>query len=48
MSIFPKDSVRFQVALAVLVMITLSWILSTRLANYLDYSSIKHEVSQRL
>ena len=41
MSIVPKDSVRFQVALAVLVMITLSWVMSTGLANYLSYLSIK-------
>lgn len=37
MSIVPKDSVRFQVALAVLVMIGLSWVLSTGLANYANY-----------
>lgn len=41
MSIVPKDSVRFQVALAVLVMITLSWIVSTGLANYLNYLNIQ-------
>lgn len=41
MSIVPKDSVRFQVALAVLVMIAVSWVLSTGLANYLSYVSIK-------
>lgn len=41
MSIVPKDSVRFQVALAVVVTITLSWILSTGLANYFNYLGIK-------
>lgn len=40
MSIVPKDSVRFQVAIAVLVMIVVSWVLSTGLANYLNYLSI--------
>lgn len=40
MSIVPKDSVKFQVALAVLVMITVSWVLSTGLVNYLNYLSI--------
>lgn len=40
MSIVPKDSVRFQVALAVLVTISLSWVLSTGLANYMNYLSI--------
>jgi len=37
----PRDSVRFQVAVAVLVTITLSWVLSTGLANYLNYLNIK-------
>lgn len=41
MSIVPKDSVRFHVALAVLVMISVSWVVSTGLANYLNYMSIK-------
>lgn len=41
MSIVPRDSVRFQVALAVLVMITVSWMMSTGLANYLNYLSVK-------
>lgn len=41
MFIVPKDSVRYQVALAVLVTITLSWVISTGLANYLSYLNIK-------
>ncbi len=41
MFIVPKDSVRFQVGLAVLVTITLSWVISTGLANYMNYLNIK-------
>jgi two-component system, OmpR family, sensor histidine kinase BaeS len=48
MSIVPKDSVRFHVLLAVLVMIILSWVISTGLANYMNYLSIKSERQEML
>lgn len=44
----PKDSVRFQVAVAVLVTITLSWVISTGLANYINYLGIKSVRQQML
>lgn len=40
MSIVPRSSVRFNVAVAVLVTIALSWVLSTGLANYMNYRSM--------
>ncbi|MHB1463072.1 MAG: sensor histidine kinase [Armatimonadota bacterium] len=44
----PKDSVRFQVAMAVLVTILLSWVLSTGLANYINYLGMKSMRQQML
>jgi signal transduction histidine kinase len=44
----PRDSVRFHVALAVLVMITVSWVMSTGLANYLSYLNARSVRQQML